>query len=174
MNFDEVVSSRRSIRSYLDKKVEKEKIEEIINCGILSPSAHNRQPWKIKILKNDETIKVGDLLLTKKDSAPSVENTANIIKEAPVLLVIFYDKTEGDRDNDILSIGAFIENMILKATELGLGSLWIANTNHIKKEISELTKTDLECVSTLAIGYKNQNPEKRPRKNLEEIVIKEQ
>lgn len=171
MNFDEVVSKRRSIRSYLDKEVEEDKIKEIVKCGILAPSAHNRQPWKIKVLKGDETNQVGELLLEKKDLAPSIENTANIIIEAPVLIVIFYDKTEGQRDNDILSIGAFIENMHLKATELGLGSLWIANTNYIKEEIKELINTDLECISTLAIGYKKQDPNQRPRKKQEEIMM---
>ena len=71
----------------------------------------------------------------------------------------------------MLSIGAFIENMHLKATEMGYGSLWIANTNSIKEDINYISSVGYECVSCLAIGYKDQNPKMRPRKSLEEIMV---
>lgn len=170
-NFDEVIASRRSIRKYLNKDISDKDINAIINAGIMAPSAHNRQPWKISILKNKSKNEIGDMLLEKSSIDPSISNTANIIKEAPILLVILYDKTEGNRDNDILSLGAFIENMHLKATSLGLGSLWIANTNYIKDEISKYLNTNLECISCLSLGYKDQNPDMRPRKKLEDIII---
>ena len=73
---------------------------------------------------------------------------------------------------DILSIGGAIENMLLRATDMGLGSLWIGNTSHIEEELKEILKTDLRVVSTVAIGYKNQDPHARPRKNFDEILIK--
>lgn len=171
MKFDDAIAKRRSIRKYLSKEVNEEDINKIIECGIKAPSAHNRQPWKIKVLKGKEKNKIGELLLTKKQEDRSIENTANIIIEAPILIIVFYDQENKNRDNDILSIGAFIENMHLKATELGLGSLWIANTNYIKQEISNEVKTDLECVSCLAIGHKNENPIKRPRKTKKEINL---
>jgi len=171
MKFDDVLLNRRSIRKYIDKDVSINDIKEIIEFGILSPSAHNRQPWKVMILDKEKKSKVFEALLEKKSSDVSIEMTANIINEVPCLLVIFYDNAgNGSRDNDMLSIGAFIENMHLKATEMGFGSLWIANTNHIKNEISAITGINLECVSCLAIGYKNQNPKPRPRKSLKEIM----
>ena len=172
MNFDDVVLNRRSIRKYLLDQVEEDKINEIIKFGILAPSAHNRQPWKIKFLSSEEKRKVYEALLSKKALHVSIEGTANIINEVPNLIVVFYDKEEdSNRDHDMLSLGAFIENMHLKATEMGLGSLWIANTDHIKKEISDITGVSLECISCLAVGYKNQNPDGRPRKAIEEIII---
>ena len=171
MSFEDVLEKRRSIRKYLDKDVSEENIKKVIEAGILSPSAHNRQPWKVKILKNELKSEVYEALMLKKDINHTIEMTANIIQEAPVLLAVFYDKEEGTRDNDILSIGAFIENMHLKATSIGLGSLWIANTNHIKEEIKNICDTDLECVSCLALGYSDQDPKKRPRKDYNEIVI---
>ena len=171
MSFDDVILNRRSIRKYLSDDIDIEKVYEIIECGILAPSAHNRQPWKVKVLSKDEKKLVYDSLILKKDKDASIENTASIINEAPCLLVIFYDGDSKSRDHDILSIGAFIENMHLKATELGLGSLWIANTDYIKEEISKITKCNLECISSLALGYKNQNPSSRPRKSLEEIIL---
>lgn len=170
MDFDKVLLARRSIRKYLDKDVDDDLINSIIEAGILAPSAHNRQPWKVKVLRGDCKNRIADFLMEKSNINVSVGNTANIIKEAPVLLAIFYGN-EISRDNDILSIGAFIQNMHLKATSLGLGSLWIANTNYIKKEISEYLNINLECVSCLAIGYSSQDPNFRPRKGIEEIII---
>ena len=172
MSFDTVLESRRSIRKYLTNDVPNDKIELIIKAGVLAPSAHNRQPWKVYIAKNEIKNQIYEAMMHKKDINSTIEMTASIINEAPVLLVVFYNQEEGTRDNDILSIGAFIENMHLKATELNLGSLWIANTNHIKDEIKSIINTNLECVSCLAIGYKDQNPKERPRKQLEEIIIK--
>lgn len=171
MIFDDVLKSRRSIRKYLEMDVEDSLIDEIIWAGAVSPSAHNRQPWKVKVLRGADKDKISSLLMEKSNVDISVSNTASIIKEVPVLFVIFYDKGEGARDNDMLSIGSFIENMHLKVTDLGLGSLWIANTNYIKKEISEYLNVSLECVSCFALGYKNQDPKMRPRKDIEEIVI---
>lgn len=172
MSFDDVVLSRRSIRKYLDKDVSDSDINKIIEFGILSPSAHNRQPWKVKVLRGEEKNLIASALMSKSDHDSSISNTASIIKEVPVLIVVFYDGDSLTRDHDILSIGSFIENMHLKATEMGLGSLWIANTDYVKKEISEITKCNLECVSCLAVGYKDQEPNKRPRKTLEEIIVK--
>lgn len=173
MSFDDVILNRRSIRKYLNNDVSLEKIKKIIEFGILAPSAHNRQPWKVMILDKNMKDKVYEALLSKRSSDISIEMTANIINEAPCLIVVFYDNTgNGSRDNDMLSIGAFIENMHLKATEMGLGSLWIANTNHIKEEISSITNISFECISCLALGHKNQNPKARPRKSIEEIIVK--
>lgn len=172
MSFDEVVSSRRSIRKYLSLDISDDVIEEIIKCGILAPSAHNRQPWKIVVLRGEVKDLVASSLMDKSYIDSSICNTANVMKEAPVLVVIFYDCAGGSRDNDMLSLGAFIENMHLKATELGLGALWVANTNYVKNEISEICNVELECISCLAIGKKGQEPKMRPRKSFEEIIVK--
>jgi nitroreductase len=173
MRFDDVLLNRRSIRKYTNENVSLEDIKKIIEFGILAPSAHNRQPWKVMVLDKEMKDKVYEALLSKKSSDISIEMTANIINEVPCLIIVFYDNSgNGSRDNDMLSIGAFIENMHLKATEIGLGSLWIANTNHIKEEIKSITGVSLECVSCLAVGYKNQEPKARPRKTMEEIIVK--
>lgn len=171
MSFDEVIASRRSIRKFLDKKVDMSDVEEIIKAGIMAPSAHNRQPWKVAILEVEEKDDIASVLEDKADGDESKVNTARIIKEAPILLAIYYDDKDGNRDDDMLSIGAFIENMHLKATEMGYGSLWIANTNSIKEDINYISSVGYECVSCLAIGYKSQDPKMRPRKSLEEIIV---
>lgn len=71
-----------------------------------------------------------------------------------------------------MSIGAAIQNMILRATSLNLGSLWIRDTNSMKEEISKYVGfSDMELSSVLALGYANEIPSPRPRKNLDDIMI---
>lgn len=173
MEYNEVVNTRRSIRKYIDKEVDDSLIEEIIKSAMKSPSAHNLQPWKVKITKGDLKEQVAHLLLEKSKTSedPSLVATANTILNANVLLLIFYEPLSKMRDFDVLSIGSFIEHICLKATDLGLGSLWIANTNCISSEISSLVHVPFECISTVALGYKEFLPKERPRKEYKEVVI---
>ena len=175
MEFCDVLKSRRSIRKYKDENIDENVVLEAIKYGIMSPSAHNRQPWKVKIVKSDIKNAIADALIdkTKDIEGHSGVNTARVIKQVPVLLVIYYDPEEGaNREHDILSLGSFIEHIILYLTDKGLGTLWIANTNLIKEEVSNITRVDLETISTIGIGIKDQDPHMRPRKDLDDILIK--
>ena len=98
-------------------------------------------------------------------------STATTIKEAPVLILVFRDNNTQPERNDTLSIGSAIEHILLKATELNLGSLWICATYNIREKVSQLIGTKLELFSCIAIGHKNESPADRPRKSLEDIVI---
>lgn len=173
MEYNEVVNTRRSIRKYIDKEVKDILVKEIIESAMKSPSAHNLQPWKVMVTKGELKNQIANLLFEKSKTSedPSLVRTSNTIKEANVLLLIFYEPLSKNRDFDILSIGSFIEHILLKATDLGLGSLWIANTNFVSDEISKLVNIDLECISTVALGYKENSPSARPRKEYSEIVI---
>lgn len=71
---------------------------------------------------------------------------------------------------DSLSIGAAIENMLLRATELGLGTLWVANTCFAYEELTTYLNTDNQLIGAVALGYTAENPMQRPRKCLDEIV----
>ena len=73
--------------------------------------------------------------------------------------------------DDNLSIGACVENMCLRATDLGLGSLWIRDISCVAHEIEKmLNKEELELNCALSIGYQSKFPKMRPRKKIEEIV----
>lgn len=174
MELREVIESRRSIRKYKEDLIDENIIMDAVKYGIMAPSAHNRQPWKVKLVKGLEKDKIADALIdkTKNIDGHTGVHTAGVIKNVPYLLVIYYDELEGaNREHDLLSLGAFIEHIILYLTEVGLGTLWIANTNIVKEEVSEITCINLETISTIGIGVKDQEPKMRPRKNIEEIII---
>ena len=189
------IYNRRSIRKYLDKQVPKELIEQIIDAGRMSPSAKNRQPWQYVVLGGEnksEFLKYMwkgilreeneyAMLPNSKNGLIDAKNTWNIMVQAPILIVVLNNNGKNpfdvvDADDrfveicDTLSIGASIENMLLKATEIGIGTLWIANTCYAYKELTEYLKTTQQLVGAIALGYPDETPIQRPRKTMEDIV----
>ncbi len=189
------IEGRRSIRKYTNQPVEKAVIEEVIRAAALAPSAKNRQPWKYLVYAGAEKEKLVDqmeiglyrerevspILPESAFGLPDAYNTLRIMREAPVILAVLntngrnpYKEIDTDRRIseicDSLSIGASIENLILKAEDLGLGTLWIANTFFAYPELVEYIGTEDQLVSAVALGYPAEAPAARPRKPLEEIV----
>ena len=181
MEFEKVVEDRRSIRKYQSQKVEESKIDRLIEMARLCQSAKNRQPWKFLILEDKEKDQVADIMLDlfeKKDHeipgyVNSAKYTAMIIKNAPTLIVVFRDKDDNWLIGDMLSIGAAIEHICLEAVNLGLGALWIRDTVYTEKEISkQVGYPELQLISAIAVGYSDENPHPRLRKQTEEIILK--
>ena len=194
ITLNESINSRRSIRKYLDKDVPRELIESIVDAGRLAPSAKNRQPWKYIVFTGDSKKELLDemergitreeknpLLPDSKQGIPDAKHTLKIMREAPVTIIVIntnaaspFEKISADdricEICDTLSVGASIENMLLRAQELGLGSLWIANTCYAYPELTEYLKTDRQLVGAIALGYANESPDRRPRKNISDIL----
>lgn len=177
------IEERRSIRGYTKEKLSRKFVEDILNCGRLAPSAKNRQPWYFVIVENNTKDKIADMMIdytisnddtTERKNlgyTSSVNITANIIKQAPILVLIFREKNDNWIVGDNLSIGACVENMCLRATDLGIGSLWIRDTIDVADEVARmLDHKDMELNCALALGYASQSPKQRPRKELKDIM----
>lgn len=177
MELKEVMENRRSIRAYSDVDIPDEVVEDIIYHARLAPSAKNRQPWEFVIVKGEDKEKITQIMVDhldgdEKDIAySSVRETASVMKEAPVVILVF---TQIDMDwliSDVLSVGACIEHICLRATDLGLGSLWICDTVYTQEEIAKFVgKEGKRMISAVAIGHGLQNPPQRPRKSVEQIL----
>ena len=183
MNTIDAIENRRSIRNFKNDKISKEIIEDILNCGRLAPSAKNRQPWYFVIVQEEMKNKIADIMINytinQDDTmerknlgcASSVNPTANVIKQAPILVLVFREKNDNWIIGDNLSIGACVENMCLRATELEIGTLWIRDTVYVAEDVAKmLNHENMELNCALALGYANQNPKQRPRKELGDIV----
>lgn len=189
------IYERRSIRKYKQSDVSQEDIEQILKAGMCAPSAKNRQPWKYYVYTGDEKGKVLDcmehglirerdgkkLLPNSQNGLPDAFNTLKIMREAPVLIII--ENTNGhspyleiDADKriteicDTLSIGASVQNILLTATELGYGTLWIANTCFAYNELVDLIDIKGQLVGAISLGVPNEAPDQRPRKSFEEVI----
>lgn len=191
----DIINSRRSIRKYTDRDVSLSDIEQILEAGRVAPSAKNRQPWRYVVYANGpkreflEVMKAGlereeneyASLPESRNGIPDARNTLRIMQTAPVLIVVLNSNASSPFEQvnvdariteicDTLSIGASIENMILKATELELGTLWIANTCFAYKELTEYLNTSDQLIGAIAVGHPDEDPMPRPRKKLEDIV----
>ncbi|MGL6200585.1 MAG: nitroreductase family protein [Lachnospiraceae bacterium] len=188
------IADRRSIRKFNNKAVPRQMLEEIMQAGILAPSSKNRQPWKFIVTtgfskdnvlaamgKGLEREKKSPLLPESAEHLKGAENTLNIMCQAPVIIYIVNplgidirrSLSPEERIYEICnaqSIGAAIENMTLTATEFGLGSLWICDTYFAYKELSACLKTNGELFAAMALGYAEENPTSRPRKNIDNVV----
>ncbi|MBQ1626472.1 MAG: nitroreductase family protein, partial [Prevotella sp.] len=113
------IMERRSIRKYLDKPVEHEKLEIVVRCGINAPSGMNRQPWIVRVVENQQLI--NDVTeVYKKENAEQVKRDPtfkNMFRNAPNLICVCTPKNGGDLDAGLLG-----ENMMLAAQSLGLGT----------------------------------------------------
>ena len=166
MNFLELSRKRYSVRGYLSKPVEDEKLAHILECARLSQSAANFQPWMLYVIK-EESVKA-----KINQSYP-----AKWMVQAPVYIVICADKSiawvrEYDKKVHTDIDGSIItENLCLAAADCGLGSCWIGHFDpKVISEILDLPE-NLDPMAILTIGYPSsaEIPTKK-RKSLEEIV----
>jgi nitroreductase len=146
MEFMDVVASRKSVRDYLDKEVEEEKLLKIMEAARLSPSWANKQCCKYIIVK---------------DKAKIQELASNFIngwlKQAPVIAVACADpKGSGSHngmDYYLVDVGISMQQLILAATDFGLGTCWIGGFDEAKvKKILEVPE-NIKVVALTPIGY---------------------
>ncbi|MGA1847390.1 nitroreductase family protein [Deferribacter abyssi] len=165
-NFLDLVNKRYSYRGYLNKDVEQEKIDYILKCANLAPSAANRQPWKIYLVKNYET---------RKKLAEAYPKEWLI--EAPIIVVFTGIKDNNWIRNDgknylMCDVTIIADYFILAAAEVGLGTCYIAAFDE-KKVISTLKLPENEIPFLITpLGYPKENVIRpRKRKDLEEIIV---
>jgi nitroreductase len=147
MSVLEIGKKRYSVRTYLDKEVEKDKLIQVLEAGRMAPSAVNFQPIHfIVITDSDEKQKIAEVY--KRDW----------FKSAPVIIIACGDHSKSWKRNDgkdhcDIDVAIAIDHMTLAATELGLGTCWVCAFDAKRcHEILELPE-HLEVVALLPIGY---------------------
>ena len=169
MQLKELIERRYSVRAYVPRMVEAEKIEYILECARLSPSACNLQPWYFYVISDPATKE------KIQESYPR-----EWVKSAPVYIIVCKDTSQSwkrtSSDNkDFGDIDAAIaaEHICLSAAELGLGTCWVCNFNPSTLNKVLNLSANLEPIAIFPIGYidqdKNKEPEKK-RKDLSEIT----
>jgi len=192
----EAIYNRRSIRKYKSKEIPIDILNKILDAGRTAPSGKNRQPWKFVVfggIKKEELLSKMDagiqrelneeaLLPNSRYGIPDAKNTLRIMKEAPIIIMVFNTNGKSPFENiataderfteivDTLSIGAAIENMLLQAEDLGVGTLWIANTCFAYDELVNYIGAKTQLVGAVALGYPDEKPNPRPRKTPESII----
>lgn len=167
----EAIKGRRSVRSFLDKDVSKTQVERIFECGTLAPSAGNIQPWEFIIVRSPE----------RKRALARAALGQEFIEEAPVVIVVVADqarsaKIYGRRGAELFSIqdtAAAIQNMLLAAHSMGLGTCWVGAFD--EDEVSKIVKVGayLKPVAIIPIGYPKYYPEPIGRRPISKVMHEE-
>ena len=146
MNFIQLAKERYSVRKFSDKRVEKEKLDLILEVGRVAPTAVNYQPQRILVIESE-------------DSLAKLKSCTRYHFNAPLALLVCYDSTvcwKRDYDNEdsgIVDASIVATQMMLQVHELGLGSTWVGNFNlDIIRKDFELPEY-LVPVVLLPIGY---------------------
>jgi nitroreductase len=189
MDVMQAICNRRSIRRFKSDAISSDVVRTILDAGIKAPSGKNKQPWEFVVVtgeKRTEMVQVmreGIKACKKSDvSTGSAEHSAVIMEQAPVTIFIFnpygtfpwQEKTFEQQISetvDVQSVGAAIQNMILAAESFGLGSLWICDVFFAYEELCKWLNKDCQMVAALALGYADENPPMRPRKNIDDVTV---
>lgn len=198
MEVMEAVRSRRSIRSYEDRAVPREIMDEILEAARLAPSASNVQSWKFKVV-------------TDRDITRALRKAASdqrFVEEAPVVIVACTDlevyanrvaralellraramgcnlsrllcmmDPHSHEDevrciiNAVINVSIAVEHMALVATSLGLATCWVRAFE--PQRVAEILTLPPECppLVMLTLGYARENPGPRPRKDMRDILL---
>lgn len=198
----QAIKDRRSIRKFKPDAISEMDLHTILEAGIAAPSSKNRQPWHFTVVRGDAKEELARVMerglnLEIKAHEPFLPDSmkfingaftsVNVMREAPVVVLVSNDpgRCTDFASNlsvdervaelcNVQSVAAAVENMLLAAQEMGIGSLWICDIFFAYPELSEwMEKKNLShgmLVAALAFGYGDEAPKARTRKSLHDVV----
>jgi nitroreductase len=173
MDFFDVVANRRSVRAYLDKKIEEDKLQKILEAGNAAPSAGDLQGYEIVVVKDQK----------QKEALSKAAFGQPFLVQAPVVLVVVANQKRsatryGERGAKLYAVqdaSIAASYMQLAATALGLASCWVGAFDD--KDVARVVGANIDKgfmpEAMLPIGYPNQSPRATPRRKLSDLVHQE-
>ena len=164
MNFLELVKNRYSCRSYKPQAIEEEKLKYILECVRFAPSAVNKQPWKFRIVRNnDDKAKIQQCYDREWFATAPTYIIASVLHNEE------WVRADGKHHGNI-DVSIAVEHLCLAATEQGLATCWVCNFDAEKcKNLFGMSENEEPAV-LIPIGYANDQPKEKKRKPLEEIT----
>jgi len=165
MEFNQLITNRYSVRSFTSQIVNRSTILEILGAARMAPSAVNFQPWHFIVITDPEN------LVEIQDVYPR-----NWFREAPVCIVVCSDhqqswkrKSDGKDFADV-DVAIAIDHLVLKATDLGLGTCWVCNfdAEMVRKKLQ--LPDHIEPIALIPLGYTTSEAPLKSRKSLSELI----
>ncbi|AFH50872.1 Nitroreductase [Ignavibacterium album JCM 16511] len=160
----QAIINRRSIRKYKSLKIESEKISSILKAAMYAPSAMNLQPWHFIVINSKDVI---------NSTVKSVPHAEMIKQSGNAILVCGDSNLEKNESWLIQNCSAAVQNILLSAYELGLGSCWIAvqGIDEVVKNLKDQFKLPSEIIpiALVAIGYPDEEVKSEERFNMEKV-----
>lgn len=169
MDIFKVIGDRRSIRKYKDVPVGRDKIEQLLSFARLAPSWKNLQCWRFLVLT--EPARRASLL----DAFPDDNPGKKAIATAPCVIVVCADPSQSGVENGIeyyiADTAIAFDHLCLAAHGMGLGTCWMGwyNEESIKEALG--IPPQIRVIGITPLGYPDQEPKPRPRKELSEVAF---
>jgi nitroreductase len=170
METRDAILKRRSVRKFIPgRRIDDLVLKDLLEMGICAPSAGNRQPWKIRVIKDPG----------KRKKLAADAYGSSFVSEAPVVLVVCIDmaraKTSyGNRGVELYAIqdtAALIENILIAAADRDIGSCWVGAFDETRCMESIGAGKDLRPVAIIPLGYAAEETQKTGRRPLDEVII---
>jgi len=178
MELIEAIRGRRSIRRFRADPVPVELVREVLDAATYAPSAKRGEQWRFTVLTGgakaaflrafDEEL---DRFVEKYGVAASgsSKNSCRIMDKAPVLIIVWNSGAYGWLTEEH-SVAAAIQNMLLRAHDLGLGSLWIGDVHYAYEAIRGYFGKDWKLSGAVILGYPDGEPPSIRRKTVDQVA----
>ncbi|MFQ6133521.1 MAG: nitroreductase family protein [Armatimonadota bacterium] len=159
----EAIRDRFSCRSYTGEPVSQEDLRTVLAAGFCAPSAHNSRPWHFVVATDQEA----------RQKLSKTHQWSRMCAQAPVVIAVCADRAK-DPDWWVDDSAAAIENMLVQAQALGLGTVWIGiyaaegRADYVRGVLD--IPQEVEVVGLVAMGYPAQSPGEREDRYDEECV----
>ncbi|MBL7005564.1 MAG: nitroreductase family protein [Spirochaetia bacterium] len=166
MHVQDAMKTRKSVRSYQSRSVEKDKVDRILEAAHIAPSAMNLQEWRIVVVTDSSTIRK-----IVEGAVPSQK----FIAETPLLFVCCAETDKANmkcgHPRYAVDLSIAVDHMMLAAVEIGLGTCWIGGfTQQPVKDILNIPE-EIEVFALLPVGYPDDpSAAAKRRKSIDEIV----
>lgn len=153
------INNRASVRDYMNQPVSKEILEKLVDAGRRAPSARAVEPWEFVVITDRAML----------DKLAGIISTGVFLKQATACIVVFCQDTKYYLEDG----SAATENILLAATDLGLGTCWIAgDKKEYCGEVSALlgVPSIFKLISLISVGWAVREPKQRKRRTLDEVL----
>jgi nitroreductase len=168
MDLYEAIKWRYSARSYLNKPVEQEKLDRILDAARLAPSGSNRQPWKFVLVRDAEMRK----------NLVSACSSQEFVGQAPIVIAavgLVPDRIMScGVPGDPVDVAIALEHVALAATAEGLGTCWIGAFHQEKVRALLGIPASVKVIEVMTVGYPADHPQSKTRKPIRELVCYDQ
>jgi nitroreductase len=147
MEIFDAVKTRKSVRAYLDKPVEEEKLRQVLEAARMAPSANNKQEWRFVIVRDKST----------REKIAQAAGRQTFVGQAPVIIA-----AGAETDEHVMACGQLcypidvaiaLDHITLQATELGLGTCWIGHFDADEVKSILGIPAEIKMVALMPLGY---------------------
>lgn len=159
------IKTRRSVRIYREEQIKEDELQMILEAGLWAPSGHNAQPWHITVIQDRKLLEHMSHVATQDMAQSDLQWVArmgrsgrNLFYNAPTVLIVSGKKEEDTMLSSVVDCSAAIQNILLAAESLNIGSCWIGLIRFFFAHEMEVEKLQLPAgykpLYAVCLGYK--------------------